>query len=266
MLVTGLAPILAPLVGGADARDHVVARASSSSLAVLSALIALLVALGLRETLPPERRSRQRPARARCRPCATLLRDRWFVGHALAGGLAFGALFAYISGSSFVLQGIYGALAAALQRAVRDERARADRGQPGQRAARRPLRAGAAAAPRRSPRSPRRPRRCSSWSPSAAWASGPCSSPMFVDRVEPVLRAARTRRRSRSPTTRRWRGRRPRCSASSSSWSARSSAPLVGAAGTDSAVPMAAVMIVLALGGAGRRAAAPAHACWRRAR
>jgi DHA1 family bicyclomycin/chloramphenicol resistance-like MFS transporter len=37
-----------------------------------------------------------------------LLRDRWFVGHALAGGLGFGALFAYISGSSFVLQGIYG--------------------------------------------------------------------------------------------------------------------------------------------------------------
>jgi DHA1 family bicyclomycin/chloramphenicol resistance-like MFS transporter len=38
----------------------------------------------------------------------TLLRDRWFVGHGLAGGLAFGALFAYIAGSSFVLQGIYG--------------------------------------------------------------------------------------------------------------------------------------------------------------
>ena len=37
-----------------------------------------------------------------------LLRDRWFVGHGLAGGLGFGALFAYISGSSFVLQGIYG--------------------------------------------------------------------------------------------------------------------------------------------------------------
>src|SRR4029079_14810087 len=32
----------------------------------------------------------------------------WCVGHVLAGGLAFGPLFAYISGSSFVLQGIYG--------------------------------------------------------------------------------------------------------------------------------------------------------------
>jgi DHA1 family bicyclomycin/chloramphenicol resistance-like MFS transporter len=42
------------------------------------------------------------------RTMRALLRDRWFVGHGLAGGLGFGALFAYISGSSFVLQGIYG--------------------------------------------------------------------------------------------------------------------------------------------------------------
>jgi DHA1 family bicyclomycin/chloramphenicol resistance-like MFS transporter len=37
-----------------------------------------------------------------------LLSDRWFLGHALAGALGFGALFAYAAGSSFVLQGIYG--------------------------------------------------------------------------------------------------------------------------------------------------------------
>ena len=39
---------------------------------------------------------------------AGLLRDRSFVGYAFAGGLTFGALFAYLSGSSFVLQQIYG--------------------------------------------------------------------------------------------------------------------------------------------------------------
>jgi sorbitol/mannitol transport system permease protein len=38
---------------------------------------------------------------------AELLRDRSFLGYALASGLTFGALFAYISGSSFALQGIY---------------------------------------------------------------------------------------------------------------------------------------------------------------
>jgi DHA1 family bicyclomycin/chloramphenicol resistance-like MFS transporter len=37
-----------------------------------------------------------------------LLADRVFLGYALACGLAFAAMFAYISGSPFVLQGIYG--------------------------------------------------------------------------------------------------------------------------------------------------------------
>src|SRR3954452_22582981 len=106
MLVTGLAPILAPLAGG-----QVLAVTSWRGifvvLASLSALLALTVALGLRETLPPERRS-DRGLRRTLAIMRALLRDRWFVGHALAGGLGFGALFAYISGSSFVLQGIYG--------------------------------------------------------------------------------------------------------------------------------------------------------------
>jgi DHA1 family bicyclomycin/chloramphenicol resistance-like MFS transporter len=107
MLVTGLAPILAPLAGGA-----ILGLASWRGifvvLTVLSALIAVLVAVALQETLPPERRSDQ-GLRATLGVMRGLLRDRWFVGHALAGGLGFGALFAYISGSSFVLQGIYGA-------------------------------------------------------------------------------------------------------------------------------------------------------------
>src|SRR4051794_41475843 len=106
MLVTGLAPILAPLVGG-----QVLAVSSWKGifvvLTVVSALIAVATALGLRETLEPERRS----AHGLGQTLATmhrLLRDRWFIGHGLASGMAFGALFAYISGSSFVLQGIYG--------------------------------------------------------------------------------------------------------------------------------------------------------------
>ena len=37
-----------------------------------------------------------------------LLTQRSFLGYALTAGLAFGALFAYISGSPFVLQEIYG--------------------------------------------------------------------------------------------------------------------------------------------------------------
>src|SRR3954447_26665766 len=106
MLVTGLAPILAPLAGGAIL-GVASWRGIFVALAGLSALIAVLVTVGLHETLPPERRNDQ-GLRATLRVMRGLLRDRWFVGHGLAGGLGFGALFAYISGSSFVLQGIYG--------------------------------------------------------------------------------------------------------------------------------------------------------------
>jgi DHA1 family bicyclomycin/chloramphenicol resistance-like MFS transporter len=106
MLVTGLGPILAP-IAGAQVLEFTSWHGIFVVLAVLSGLLAALVALGLRETLPPERRSTQGLARTAATMRA-LLRDRRFVGHALAGGMAFGALFAYISGSSFVFQGIYG--------------------------------------------------------------------------------------------------------------------------------------------------------------
>jgi DHA1 family bicyclomycin/chloramphenicol resistance-like MFS transporter len=106
MLVTGLAPILAPLAGG-----QLLAVTSWKgifvALSILSALIAALAALGLRETLPVERRSPS-GLRRTVQTMAELLRDRSFLGYALASGLTFGALFAYISGSSFALQGIYG--------------------------------------------------------------------------------------------------------------------------------------------------------------
>ena len=106
MLVTGLAPILAPLAGG-----QLLAVTSWEgifvSLAILSALIAVLAAAGLRETLPKERRNPS-GLRRTVQTMAGLLRDRSFVGYAFAGGLTFGALFAYLSGSSFVLQQIYG--------------------------------------------------------------------------------------------------------------------------------------------------------------
>ena len=106
MLVTGLGPILAPVIGG-----QLLALTSWEGifllLTVLSGLLALLVVVALPETLPAERRSHAGLART-VQTMGELLRDRAFLGYALAGGLTFGALFAYISGSSFVLQRIYG--------------------------------------------------------------------------------------------------------------------------------------------------------------
>jgi MFS transporter, DHA1 family, multidrug resistance protein len=106
IMVMGLAPILAPL-GGAQVLALTSWRGIFLVLAVLTALIAALVAVGLGETLPPERRSSHGLGRT-LQTMRGLLRDRWFVGHALAGALGFGALFAYVAGSPFVLQGIYG--------------------------------------------------------------------------------------------------------------------------------------------------------------
>jgi DHA1 family bicyclomycin/chloramphenicol resistance-like MFS transporter len=106
MLVTGLAPILAPLLGG-QLLAVTAWEGIFVALAILSALLAAIVALGLPETLPAERRTRA-GLRRTVQTMGRLLRDRTFRGHALTSGLTFGALFAYISGSSFVLQGIYG--------------------------------------------------------------------------------------------------------------------------------------------------------------
>ncbi|MEU4425706.1 multidrug effflux MFS transporter [Actinoplanes sp. NPDC024001] len=105
-LVFGLAPIAAPSLGslvlGLTSWHGVFV-----ALGVIAVLLTVLVAVGLPETLPQQRRSSgglgtiARTARA-------LFTDRIFLGYALAQSFTFAALFAYISGSSFVLQDGYG--------------------------------------------------------------------------------------------------------------------------------------------------------------
>jgi DHA1 family bicyclomycin/chloramphenicol resistance-like MFS transporter len=77
------------------------------ALAGFGAALVVLAAFGLRETLPLARR---RPARvgATMRAYGSLLRDRTFVTLAIVAGLAMGALFSYVSGSSFVMQEQHG--------------------------------------------------------------------------------------------------------------------------------------------------------------
>jgi DHA1 family bicyclomycin/chloramphenicol resistance-like MFS transporter len=107
MLVTGLAPIFAPVIGG-QILTVTSWRGIFVLLATIGAVLALAAAFGLRETLPSVRR-REGGLRATARTLRALLADRRFTGYALASGLAFGAMFTYISGSPFVLQEIYGA-------------------------------------------------------------------------------------------------------------------------------------------------------------
>ena len=104
--VTGLAPILAPLAGAAVL--HVTSwRGIFVALAGIGAAIGVATLLGLPESLPVGRR-RSDGLRRTLLVYRALLGDRWFVGHGLATGLVFGAMFAYLAGSPFVLQEIYG--------------------------------------------------------------------------------------------------------------------------------------------------------------
>ncbi len=106
MLVIGVAPILAPVLGG-QLLALTSWRGIFVALAVIAAIVCLAVLLGLRETLPPEQRDR-RGLRSTLRTLRSLLGRRDFMGYAIASSLSFATVFAYVSGSSFVLQDIYG--------------------------------------------------------------------------------------------------------------------------------------------------------------
>ncbi|WTT00508.1 Bcr/CflA family multidrug efflux MFS transporter [Streptomyces sp. NBC_00090] len=107
MLISGVAPVIAPVIGGQILRitDW---RGVFHVLTVIGVLLTLVVWRFLHETLPPERRHEGGVGQA-LRTMRGLLADRVFTGYVLAGGLAFAALFAYISASPFVVQEIYGA-------------------------------------------------------------------------------------------------------------------------------------------------------------
>ncbi len=105
MLVMGLAPILAPMLGG------VLINVSGWQsiflvLSLFSAACLLAVSLGLPESLPAH--VPRQPLSGALRQYLRLLGDRVFLGHALTGGIAIAGMFAYIAGSPFVFIKLYG--------------------------------------------------------------------------------------------------------------------------------------------------------------
>jgi DHA1 family bicyclomycin/chloramphenicol resistance-like MFS transporter len=106
MLVMGVAPIIAPIIGGA-LLGLIGWRGIFLCLTAYGALLLLAIGLFLPETLPAERRRRD-GLRQVLGVWRRLLGDGHFMGHALAGGLVIGGMFAYITGSPFVFMGLHG--------------------------------------------------------------------------------------------------------------------------------------------------------------
>lgn len=103
-MVNGLAPILAPVIGG-----QILLFAAWRTVFVLLTLIGVCLAgaaLAYRETLPKAQRTGNMTDALKKFPA--LLKNKYFLGHCLVQCFVFGAFFCYLSGSSFVLQNIYG--------------------------------------------------------------------------------------------------------------------------------------------------------------
>lgn len=110
MLVNGIAPILAPVIGG-----QILRFAPWEGVFLFIAIVGLILTVSaglMRETLPQRRRVSGGMA-ASMKSFTALFRQPYFMGHCIMQCFSFAAFFAYISGSSFVFQNVYGVSAQA---------------------------------------------------------------------------------------------------------------------------------------------------------
>jgi DHA1 family bicyclomycin/chloramphenicol resistance-like MFS transporter len=105
-LVSGLAPILAPVIGSQLLRI-VDWRGIFVFLTLYGVVVVIAAVFFIVETLPPARRQDTGHSTVRERYSA-IFSDRIFVGVAVIGAMTFSGLFAYLSASSFLFQEIYG--------------------------------------------------------------------------------------------------------------------------------------------------------------
>ncbi len=108
MVINAVAPMIAPMSGGAIlllpfASWHTI----FFFLGILGILIVIVVAMKLKETLPPDKRMPSSIG-ASVRTMGSLLKDRSFIGYAVIVGFVHGGSFAYVSGTPFIYQEIYG--------------------------------------------------------------------------------------------------------------------------------------------------------------
>lgn len=104
--VGGIAPIVGPLLGGVILQfSHW--RVSFGLVAGLSALMFVAVAVGVAETLPADKRHGGGLSHI-SETTASVLRHRRFVGYLLVFGSSMGMIFAYVATSAYVLQSMNG--------------------------------------------------------------------------------------------------------------------------------------------------------------
>ncbi|WP_080876309.1 Bcr/CflA family efflux MFS transporter [Oceanobacillus timonensis] len=108
MVINAIAPMVAPMIGG-----FILAFESTSwksifyFLSIVGLLMVIIVAMKLKETLPSHKRIPS-SAGASIKTMGSLMKDRSFIGYALVVGFIHGGSFAYVSGTPFVYQDIYG--------------------------------------------------------------------------------------------------------------------------------------------------------------
>ncbi|RTE10112.1 multidrug effflux MFS transporter [Paenibacillus whitsoniae] len=106
LLVGNLGPLVAPVTG-----SGVLSLTSWVGVFIALSLLGIFLLAstkwGLKETLPVERRSPSNFMQ-QLRNYGSLLRDRTFTGYMLAQGIMIAGVFAYVSGTPFIYQNIYG--------------------------------------------------------------------------------------------------------------------------------------------------------------
>ena len=105
MLVMGLAPILAPVLGGFLVNAYGW-QSIFITLTLFSAVCTLAIALGIPESFPPH--LPRQPLSGALGRYGRLLIDGRYMSNALTGSIAMAGMFAYIAGSPFVIIKLYG--------------------------------------------------------------------------------------------------------------------------------------------------------------
>jgi len=107
MLVSNVAPLLAP-VAGSGIISFTTWVGVFVALGIIGIFLVLIVTFQLHETLPAVQRVSNNYIQL-LGNFKSLFKDRQFVGYAIAQGILIGGIFAYVSGTPFIYQKIYGA-------------------------------------------------------------------------------------------------------------------------------------------------------------